>query len=118
MTSTKLVNLGYELGWSFTPLSGKRPLLDRWQKREREPLEQALAWAEQGNVGLRTGRASGIVVVDVDAGADVSGLDLPPTVRVKTGNGGYHLYYRCDQPCGNSTGRLVVVARGNLVARE
>jgi hypothetical protein len=101
------VRLGHELGWSFTPLAGKKPILPEWQKRPRETLEEALAWAAQGNVGLRTGRASGLVVVDVDPGADVSDLELPGTVAALTGRpGAYHLYYLCDQPVGNSSGRL------------
>jgi len=58
------VRLGYSLGWSFTPLAGKRPILKGWQKRPREAMEEALAWAAQGNVGLRTGRTSGVVVID------------------------------------------------------
>ena len=100
------VEYGYGLGWSFTPLVGKRPVLTAWQRRPRENLEEALEWASKGNVGLRTGRASGIVVVDVDPGADISGLDLPPTLRVNTGrDGGYHLYYRCAEAVGNSNGK-------------
>ena len=31
----------YPLGWSFTPLDGKVPLLAGWQRRERESLEDA-----------------------------------------------------------------------------
>jgi len=101
------IRRGYGLGWSFTPLSGKRPTLRGWQQRPRETLEEAVAWAEQGNVGLRTGRASGIVVIDVDPGADVTGLDLPPTIRVNTGRpGAFHLYFRCNWALGNSAGRL------------
>ena len=80
------VRYGHGLGWSFTPLNGKRPMLRRWQSRPRETLQQALAWAEQGNVGLRTGRVSGVVVIDVDAGGEVDALDLPETVAVHTGN--------------------------------
>ncbi|MFB3893611.1 MAG: bifunctional DNA primase/polymerase [Phycisphaerae bacterium] len=101
------VRLGHGMGWSFTPLAGKRPTLEGWQKRPRETLEEALAWAAQGNVGLRTGRVSGMVVIDIDPGADVSGLDLPGTVTALTGRpGAYHLYYLCDAPLGNSSGRL------------
>ena len=101
------IRRGYGLGWSFTLLSGKRPTLRGWQQRPRETLEEAVAWAEQGNVGLRTGRASGIVVIDVDPGADVTGLDLPPTIRVNTGRpGAFHLYFRSDKALGNSAGRL------------
>jgi hypothetical protein len=101
------VRLGHEMGWSFTPLAGKRPTLEGWQKRPRETLEEALAWAAQGNVGLRTGRISGVVAIDVDPGADVSGLDLPGTVTALTGRpGAYHLYYLCAEPLGNSSGKL------------
>ena len=49
------IRYGHALGWSFTPLNGKRPTLKGWQDRPRETLEKALAWADQGNVGLRTG---------------------------------------------------------------
>ena len=53
----KNVRNGYSLGWSFTPLNGKSPVLKGWQKRSREKLEEALTWAANGNMGLRTGRA-------------------------------------------------------------
>ncbi|WP_192772338.1 bifunctional DNA primase/polymerase [Plantactinospora soyae] len=55
-----------------------------------------------GQLALRTGTASGVVVVDVDprhGGDDTmttligAGL-LPPTAHVVTGSGGRHLYYR------------------------
>jgi len=98
---------GYALGWSFTPLAGKRPTLKAWQDRPRESLRQALAWAARGNVGLRTGQISGIVAIDVDPGAAVERLDLPVTVTVRTGRpGACHLYFRHQGPLGNSTGRL------------
>jgi hypothetical protein len=100
------VRLGYGLGWSFTPLAGKRPILKGWQNRVREPLDEALAWAKQGNVGLRTGRSSGVVVIDVDEGGDAVPLGLPPTVTVRTGGNGTHFYYRWLEPIGNSSGKL------------
>jgi len=104
---TSNVEYGHELGWSFTPLSGKRPTLKGWQERPRETLEEALIWAEQGNVGLRTGRASGVVVVDVDPGAEIDDLNLPGTVTALTGRpGAFHLYYLCNEPLGNSSGKL------------
>jgi len=100
------VRLGYSLGWSFTPLAGKRPILKGWQKRSRETLVEALAWAAQGNVGLRTGRTSGVVVIDVDEGGVVESLGLPPTVTVRTGGNGTHFYYRYQANLGNSAGKL------------
>jgi hypothetical protein len=101
------VEYGYSLGWSFTPLSGKRPTLNGWQARPRAELAEALQWIADGkNIGLRTGQASGLVVIDVDQGGDITSLDLPGTVAVRTGRGGMHLYYRHREKLGNSSGRL------------
>lgn len=102
------VTAGHERGWSFTPLNGKKPVQSGWQRATREALEQALAWAEAGNVGLRTGTISGLVVIDVDPGGHVDGLNLPPTVTALTGRpGGKHLYYRSNgKRITNSAGKL------------
>ena len=95
------------LGFSFVALDGKRPTQAGWQSRARESLDEALAWADAGNIGLRTGQASGgIIVIDVDSGGDVGGLNLPATVTAVTGSGGMHYYFRSDQHVGNSVGRL------------
>lgn len=103
----QVVSYGYRLGWSFTPLDGKKPTLPKWTTRPRATLYQSIEWAQQGNVGLRTGRASGgLVIVDCDAGADVESLNLPPTVTAITGSGGRHFYYRFDGPLRNSAGKL------------
>jgi hypothetical protein len=67
-----------------------------------EELEQWWRRWPAANVGIVTGRVSGIVVVDVDPrnGGDVAlrGLEerwgeLPPTPEVKTGGGGRHLWF-------------------------
>ena len=100
------VRHGYTQGWSFTPLSGKRPIRRGWQAAARESLEEALGWAARGNVGLRTGQVSRVVVIDADEGADLQGLELPPTVTAVTGGNGLHMYYTCSVPLGNSAGRL------------
>lgn len=73
------------------------------------------------NVGIATGGASGLVVVDLDllrGGREslrvvlAAGTELPPTLRSYTGGGGLHLFYR--QPEGvqvpNTAGRLPGVA--------
>lgn len=88
-------------------MDGKRPVLKRWQSAPRESLEQALGWAAKGNVGLRTGKASGIVVIDVDPGGDIEPLALPGTVTAMSGRpGAFHLYFRHDGPLGNSSKKL------------
>jgi len=100
------VEYGYRLGWSFTPLNGKAPVLKGWQKRPRESLDEALRWATEGNVGLRTGRTSGLVAVDADPGADVEALGLPATVKATSGRpGAFHLYFRCTEAVGCSNGK-------------
>jgi putative DNA primase/helicase len=113
MPTTLLENVTYcyeTLGWSFTPLRGgadsKKARLPEWQSRPRETLDEALQWAAQGNVGLRTGKNSGIVVIDVEFGGEYGFLNLPGTVRVATGGGGLHLYFRCSVPFANTTKKL------------
>lgn len=98
---------GWDLGWSYLALTGKRPIEKKWTERERETRDEAISWATQTNVGIRTGSASGgLVVIDIDQGADLSSLDLPDTVTVITGSGGLHLYYRTDEAIRNSASKL------------
>ena len=98
---------GWDLGWSYLALTGKRPIEKRWTERERETRDEAISWATQTNVGIRTGAVSGgLVVIDIDQGADLSSLDLPDTVTVITGSGGLHLYYRTDVTIKNSASKL------------
>jgi len=101
------VKEGYALGWSYVPLKGKKPFTKEWQSRDREDESQALNWAEKGNIGIRCGKNSGgLVVVDVDPGADVSSFDLPDTITVKTGRGGFHMYFKYDGEIKNSAGKM------------
>jgi len=101
------IRYGYSQGWSFTPLDGKRPIRKRWQSAPRETLDEALGWAAEGNVGLRTGKVSGIVVIDVDPGGNIEPLGLPGTAAAATGRPqAFHLYYRSDRPLRNSSKKL------------
>lgn len=103
-----------ELGWSVIPVckpidaencvhhgkcrsSGKAPI-GKWAQYQKEKAskEQIQKWWEQypdANVGIITGKISGIVVVDVEAGGDIK--NLPLTVISRTGGGGWHYLYRC-----------------------
>jgi len=107
------VNAGHNLGWSFTPLTGKAPKLNGWQTAPRETLKQAIKWASIGNVGLRTGTASGVVVIDLDEYKPdydplaVAALSFPTTVTARTGGGGRQLYYTHEgSHVGNSVGKI------------
>ncbi|MFC1479159.1 AAA family ATPase [Planctomycetota bacterium] len=120
-TRTNIVRQSHNK-FSFVPVNGKKPIQKGWTGRKKESLEQAETYAEQGNIGIRTGRASGgLVVIDVDNGADISRLDFPETVTVQTGSGGKHYYYKCPIALRNSTSKLahhvdVRADRGCVVA--
>lgn len=69
------------------------------------------------NVGVATGTASGVAVVDVDVHSGgrraldalrTAGWDLPPTLMAFSGGGGFHLFYGlpADARIGNTVGRL------------
>jgi len=98
----------HALGWAFCRLNGKVPLDKGWQKAPPADLLTIWRWLRAGsNIGLRTGAVSGgVVAVDIDAGANVSNLDLPPTVEVLTGSGSRHLYYIANYPTRNAVGKL------------
>lgn len=55
-----------------------------------------LAAVPRGLLAVRTGAASGLVVVDIDPrhGGRVDPALMPPTRAVATGHDGWHLYYR------------------------
>lgn len=69
-------------------------LIETWWRRE-----------PKANIGLATGRASGLLVLDVDVKNDKPGiasmrtLSLPRTFTVRTPTGGFHLYF--DMPAAS-----------------
>ena len=101
--------LGYlERGWSVVPIrrGTKQPPI-RWEPYQRaRPAEETVRgwyarWPDAG-VGIVTGTVSGLVVLDVDPanGGAESQRELearhgalPATVEVRTGGGGWHLYF-------------------------
>jgi len=101
--------LGYAArGWAVIPIEarGKRPLVPWLEFQQRRATTSEIeSWFRRwpdANVGLVTGRISGIVVLDIDprhGGMDgLSGLEeeygqLPGTVEALTGGGGRHIYF-------------------------
>jgi hypothetical protein len=95
-------------GWSVIPMQphGKRPLV-AWREFQHRMAgsDEIRHWFRRwpdANVGIVTGRISGIVVVDVDARhggpdsvteAETLHGPLPPTVESASGGGGRHLYF-------------------------
>ena len=101
----------YENGWSVVPVAPgeKIPAVDwTYFQSHRADKNTISQWVRLGGVGIVTGRVSGLVVVDVDlrglSKAEELGLDSP--VKVRTGSGGLHLYYRYPESgtVGTTTG--------------
>jgi hypothetical protein len=87
----------YMFGFSVIPVGRNKMPLVEWKhyQTERATTEQIKEWWEkypEANIGIVTGKAFGIVVVDVEFGGRID--DLPPTVIAKTGGGGFHYYYK------------------------
>jgi putative DNA primase/helicase len=132
--------LGYaRRGWPVVPLHGvagsgacscggdcskpgKRPYLRDWRRRATTDVKTVRRhWSEWplANVGVLTGRRSGVVVLDVDPAKGGAGTlarleaahgALPRTPEVATGGGGRHLWFRC--PPGGLRGRAGALGAG------
>jgi hypothetical protein len=95
-------------GWWVLPLRprGKVPIGGHgFKDATRDPAEVEAIWKRhpKANVGVRTGRLSGISVLDIDpesgGGESLAKIEtehgpLPATVTQATGGGGVHLVYR------------------------
>ena len=95
--------------WLLTPTSGKAPYLPGWSKAQPPSLEDVEAWASEGNLAVRTGPASGIVIIDDDTDSNEAQelLTLPVTPTVETGGGHRHYYFSCpDEELRNSASKL------------
>ena len=100
----RLAMLGFCL-FPLTPKS-KKPCVDRWPERATAELAQLEQWQREFrdcNLGIATGEASGIFVIDIDGEAGVSTANLWTTVHgddwkttriVRTPSDGFHLYYQ------------------------
>lgn len=92
-------------GWRIFPLAplSKVPLPgSHGCKDATTDLRRIEAWWSQNpeaNIGLATGRQSGVLVVDVDVRgnkpglASIQKLELPQTFTVRTPSSGFHLYF-------------------------
>lgn len=101
---------------------GKHPLVSGGSKDATTDLDQVRAWWElhpQANIGIATGSASDLIVIDVDEGPQKSGYDslasleaknsrIPRDLSVTTGSGGLHIYLTApkDKKVRNSAGTL------------
>jgi hypothetical protein len=101
------------------PLNGKVPRIPGGLKAASSDPEQVSEWWTrwpEANVGLVTGQASGLLVLDVDLQHGGQGTlaelerkhgKLPKATEVLTGGGGRHLYFtHPGREIRNSAGRL------------
>ena len=67
--SYQFVQKAYNLGLDLLPLNGKAPIEKGWTTRPRLTSEQIKKYFKPRthNIGIRTGRVSGVVVVDLDS---------------------------------------------------
>jgi len=106
---------------------GKHPISKGWQGGPAMSLADAFSiWGEEtplANIGIRTGSASGIFVLDVDP--DNGGAEswakmlqangpLPDTYAVMTGSKGWHYYFKLPRAfrVTNGANRLLVQTYG------
>lgn len=90
-------------GFVVMPLDGKKPILKNWNKLEKTP--ERLYIFENKNIGVLTGEASGITVLDIDLkdnGMKVwncisSSYPEIITPMVHSPNGGLHIYFRYNK---------------------
>lgn len=117
------------LGWAAFPLApqSKRPAITGWQAQASTSLAQLEYWFagehQDCSVGIATGEASNLFVVDLDRKPGVDGFksmhelmhvhgasmdDFAETVIVATPSGGCHIYLNWPEGGGikNSSGEL------------
>jgi hypothetical protein len=113
-----------ERGWHVLPCNpeSKHPLIERGLYAATTDAAQIEAWWRQwpfAMIGIRTGRESGIIVLDVDVDPDeqvdgfisIAELEkkhgmLPDTLHSTTPRGGEHLYFKWHDGIRNNTGKL------------
>lgn len=123
--NNSMTNLEYALeylqrGYNIIPVGkDKKPLIYSWKSFQNEPAgeEQVKTWwtkEPNANIAAICGKHSNFFVVDVDLGADVSSLHLPPTKVVKTGSGGWHYYYKWHNSLANIPNTVGIIPHVDL----
>jgi hypothetical protein len=94
--------------WPVFPVRGKKPLIKNWPEAATTDEAQITSWWgvwPDANIGVVTGRRSGLIVVDVDTKKGKRGDEtlralekrngsLPKTLTSRTPSGGWHLVFR------------------------
>ncbi|GJM17473.1 MAG: hypothetical protein DHS20C13_28000 [Thermodesulfobacteriota bacterium] len=108
-------------GWRVLPITENAkspPLINKWQIQATDDTSQIKKWWDKwpdANIGIATGRETGIFVVDIDPknGGDetIAALlkknSFPETATVRTGSGGSHVLFKCDKAIKSSNGKTL-----------
>lgn len=112
MRENEIIRTYFEMGLPLVPIKAndKTPLISEWQKNPIKTYDEFEPFLlSNANVGLLTGKASGIIVIDMDVdkntGAAIglksvtskqTDLDciLPETVTMISQSGGLHYWYK------------------------
>ena len=116
---------GCECGDTDCGRAGKHPAIKGWNKVATTDLDQIKEWwgehPDRG-LGIATGEASGLTVLDVDGEEGVESLSLlakgvgmPPTPCVQSRPGRYHYYFAYEEGVKSNAGKIgaKLDARGN-----
>lgn len=95
-------------GWSIFPVGvDKKPLVEWKQYQDHKPTPDELTqWSKQfpnANIGLITGKLSGVIAVDIDprhGGTDEAFKEVV-TVKSRTGGGGFHYLFKYESGINN-----------------
>ncbi|MFD1716723.1 phage/plasmid primase, P4 family [Georgenia deserti] len=122
-TTAPSTNIDGALRWArrgrpvFPCDARKRPLTAHGFRDATTDEDQVRAWwarHPQALIGMPTGKASGVTILDVDVpagpgsllGLEVEHGDMPETFTVSTMSGGRHLYFRAWPGSKSSAGKL------------
>ncbi len=96
--------------WSVFPVNStdKKPIIDWKQYQDRlSTVEELNNWWTKwpwANIGLVTGKLSGVSVVDIDPRHGGTTDNLPDTVQSETGGGGSHHFYQYNPSVHSQNG--------------
>jgi hypothetical protein len=107
--------------FSVIPLIGKKPIWKDWTKYKNKKPDFELLKNHNDNFGIVCG-FEGLEVIDIDnhfGNSDAllafveDNISLSDFLVIKTGGGGYHIYYKCDNPKSSQ-----VLARRKFIGSE
>lgn len=119
------VNTYFELGFGVVPVrfGTKIPMLKEWESNYFKSKEEYEEWKKgryRHNIGIVTGKASNIIVIDIDKAKSEEDKDgeeslaeliqqlgeLPPTVEQKTRSGARQLFFKYPEGVERVTGTV------------